>query len=134
MDINSNKHDPISIDFFNKINDEYNVEFIFCSNMCGYYNLDEFFNIGFKGKFAKRCELNLMKYFIDIEGVRGYLITKYLKSHGQKYDDYIIFDDEKKNYNESFEQSKIIYTSYDNGITYKNMIDTYEKIKDWEKK
>ena len=61
-------------------------------------------------------------------------IKDYIDKYGEKYSDFIIFDDTPSNINEFF-PCRFIQTDPNNGITWENMIEAYDDIINfWEKK
>lgn len=137
------RFDPVAIDFFNKIHDEYNVEFIITSTWKNFVKENDmtiyhwmqsaFANSGFRGKFAnpwKTNDINEAKNYME----RGNEIKDYIDKYGEKYSDFIIFDDTPSNINEFF-PCRFIQTDPNNGITWENMIEAYDDIINfWEKK
>lgn len=139
------RFDPVAIDFFNKIHDEYNVEFIVISTWKNKIKKDNdsiiyhwmqsaFANSGFRGIMANPWytqEFGIVENQIK----RGDEIKKYLSVYGEKYADFIIFDDARSNINEIIQPNRLIRTDPTNGIMWEHMIEAYDEyIVNWKKK
>lgn len=138
-----NKFDPVAIDFFNKIHNTYDVEFVLISswktdmNVSSDYHkhwiISSFSNSGFVGKFADVWKVSDEDNFPALN-TRAFQIIKYVEEHHASIEDYMIFDDEDYSYNKILNKKRFIKTSSKEGISLKNMKDAWSMLGSWKKR
>lgn len=137
--------DPIAIQFFNKINDTYNVEFVLMSTWKNHLNVDNvmithwiksaFGNSGFRGKFADKWKTDPNETWVNKHRyTRGNEVAEYLSEFGKDVEDFILFDDNRYNFKEVLGKNRLVLTDPDNGLLHKHMMNAKSIMGTWEKK
>lgn len=140
------KFDPVAIDFMNKIDELYNVDFVLMSTWKNHIKHDDpmyfhwinssFRNVGFRGKFPwpnwKTNPLNDLDKYNHLNG-RAKEVSDYLKEFGP-YEDYLLFDDTDYDFNRSLGKKRWIRCSPEDGLLTKQMKHAMSLMGPWEKK
>lgn len=137
------KFDPVAIEFFNKIHDNYkDVQFVCISTWRNHMELDANMeiwvasalnNAGFRGfinwdewKVNKENDHELWRKN------RAYEIKEFLK--GKNHKDFIIFDDTDYNFHNVLGIKRFVKTDERDGILSKHMLNAMSIMGTWEKK
>jgi hypothetical protein len=140
------KFDPIAVDFLNKLDADYNIDFVLCTTWKNHIKHDDpvyyhwinssFRNAGFRGNFPypnwKTNPKNEMSKYNNRNG-RAYEVKDYLDDFGP-YDDFLIFDDSNYDYNQVLGKKRWIRCNAEDGILTKQMKHTLSLVGQWEKK
>lgn len=140
------RFDPIAIDFMNKIDDLYDVDFVLMSTWKNHIKHDDpvyyhwinssFRNAGFRGKFPwpnwKTNPTNDLEKYNRMNG-RAIEVADYLKEFGP-YDDFLLFDDSHYDFNVILGVKRWVRCDPENGILVKQMKHALSLMGPWEKK
>ena len=135
--------DPIAINFFNKIHDNYeDVSFVWttswrnqietCDNL-EHILYSMWYNAGFTGFFGKPWRVNADNDLEMFEH-REKEIDDYLTNYAPDNKGFIIFDDNDYGYDDVFGKNHFIHTDPQNGITFENMRQAWNVVSRWDPK
>jgi hypothetical protein len=139
------KFDPIAVDFMNKIDELYDVDFVIMSTwkdnidhkdpMYFHWINSSFRNSGFRGEFAyphwKTNPFNSTKYVGF--SCRAVEVSDYLKDHGP-YKDYLLFDDSDYDFNRVLGRKRWIRCHSEDGLLSGQMKRAMTIMGEWERK
>ena len=146
--------DPVAIQFFNKLADTYDVDFVMSSTWRvlfdeaqttdgGWITIEDkefgdgpiphwaeacFRTAGFKGKFPLDWRTPQLK-----SGNRAEEVDMWLGRHPE-VEDYLIFDDIDFGFNDVLSKRRFIQTDENNGLLWKHMIKAESLVGQWNKK
>ena len=140
------RFDPIAIDFMNKIDDLYDVDFVLMSTWKNHIKHDDpvyyhwinssFRNAGFRGRFPwpnwKTNPHNEIHKYNSMNG-RAHEVADYLKEFGP-YQDFMLFDDSHYDFNAVLGKKRWVRCDPGNGILLKQMDYAMSLMGSWEKK
>lgn len=134
------KFDPIAIDFFNRIHDNHDVEFVLSSTWRNYITdamslhwIEScFVSAGFRGKLAKEWKVNIQEDHDLYRKQRAWEIKDYLDRHD--HDDFMIFDDNDYLFNEVLGKRRFIQTDHANGLMVNHMKSALSIAGNWSKR
>lgn len=138
------RFDPVAVDFFNKIHDTYNVEFVLMSTWKNYLDVDDhniehwvksaFANSGFRGKFANYWKTDPHETWVNKSNYnRAHEVKEYLEEYGQDVEDFLLFDDNDYDFNKVLGKKRFVKTDPENGLLYKHMKNALSVIGQWSK-
>lgn len=139
------KFDPVAVDFMNRIDSMYNVDFIIMSTwkegvkyddpMAFHWINSTFRNAGFRGSFPwpnwKTNSAEDNKY--NSMNGRAWAVKDYLAEFGP-YTDYLLFDDTDYSFNQVLGRKRWIRCSSEDGLLTKHMRHALALMGEWEKK
>lgn len=138
------RFDPIAIDFMNKIHDRYPVEFVLMSTWKDTLRNDDtviehwirsaFANAGFRGMFALPWKTDPDNFAVLKKWHRGDEVKDYLENFGTDIIDFVLFDDNKHNFDKILPKNRLVLTDSENGLLYKHMKNAMSIIGQWDKK
>lgn len=139
------RFDPIAVDFMNKIYDRYPVEFVIMSTWKNFLVTENhstthlmeavFRSAGFRGKFASPWKTdpdNVMLFNRTLD--RGDEVQHYLTNYGQDIVDFILFDDNRYNFDRALGKKRLVQTDHENGLLYKHMLNAQSLMGTWHEK
>jgi len=138
------RFDPVAVDFMNKIHDKYNVEFVIMSTwknfidyksfMIEHWVQSAFANAGFRGKLANPWKTDPENNAIVNRWDRAHEVLYYLEYYAPDIDDYILFDDNRYQFDEVLPKRRLIQTDPDNGLLNKHMLNAQSMMGVWNEK
>lgn len=140
------RFDPIAVDFMNKIDELYNVDFVLMSTWKEQIKHDDpvyyhwinssFRNAGFRGMFPwpnwKTNPTNNPDKYNTLHG-RAVEVADYLAEFGP-YEDFLLFDDSNYDFNRVLGKKRWIRCDSENGLLSKHMKHAMAIMGQWEKK
>ena len=133
--------DPIAVDFFNRINDEFPVEFVSMSTWSYHLPLygvttnhlfeSVFCNAGFQGKWADPWKTNPENDPSLYSQDRAYHVWQYLDVYSKNTPDFLLFDDTQYRFNAVLGKKRFIHTDPDNGLLMKHMDKAWSIMGEW---
>lgn len=141
------KFDPVAIDFMNKIDDMYHVDFVLMSTWKNHIKHDDptyfhwinssFRNAGFRGRFPwphwKTNPRNEQNEKYNKMNGRAFEVQDYLNEFGP-YDDFLLFDDSHYDFNTVLGKKRWVRCDPENGILFKQMHHALAIMGQWEKR
>jgi hypothetical protein len=137
--------DPIVMEFFNKIHNRYDVEFVWTTTWRN--NLEDagllthvlysmWYNAGFRGHFADPWRVNPEKRRDGLvnTAARAEEIKDYLENYAPDCKDYLIFDDSDYNFDKVLGKKRLVLTDPHNGMLYKHMAKALSIMGEWDRK
>lgn len=138
------RFDPVATDFFNYIHDTYPVEFCLMSTwknglrnddiMVEHWVRSAFANSGFRGTFAAPWKTDPDNFAPVKNWDRGNEVKDYLENFGADVEDFILFDDNRYRFNEILGKKRLVWTSHEDGLLHKHMLNAMSLMGTWEKK
>ena len=135
------KFDPVAVDFFNWIHDNYDVQFVVMStwkrNMDGLMSIHWvnscLQNSGFRGTLASPWRTNPkddphVEHTLD----RAHQVKAYIDN--AKPDDFILFDDNSFHFKDVLGKGRLIQTHAENGLLVSHMNNAKALMGGWNKK
>lgn len=138
------RFDPVAIEFFNMIDDKYNVDWVLMSTWKNHLKKDDsliyhwinaaFRSAGFKGTFPyPNWKTNPDNKFYEGMNNRAKEVADYLKDFGP-YNDFLLFDDSHYGFNEYLGKKRWIRCHPEDGLLSKQMKHALSLMGAWEKK
>lgn len=139
--------DPIAMQFFNRIHDAHDVEFVWTTTWRNHIPLKAghtehilysmWYNAGFRGLFAQPWKVNPYDKCDGTlhHGNRAEEINDYLDNHaGSDVEDYLVFDDSDYGWKDKLRKKRWIKTDVNDGLLFKHMLKAKAIMGQWDKK
>lgn len=136
--------DPIAIQFFNWMHDTYPIEFCLMSTWKNHLCNDDkniehwvrsaFANAGFRGHIAKPWKTDPDNFAVMKKWDRANEVKDYLENFGYDIADFILFDDNRYQFNDVLGVKRLVHTDHENGLLYKHMMNAKSMMGNWSKK
>jgi hypothetical protein len=136
--------DPVAVQFFNYIHDTYAVEFCLMSTWKNGLDVKDsiiehwiratFANAGFRGTFASPWKTNPENTLDTNRYKRGDEVKHYLETYGSDVEDFILFDDNRYNFNEALGVKRLVLTDSENGLLHQHMLVAKSMMGTWNRR
>lgn len=136
--------DPVAIQFFNRIHDQYPVEWVIMSTWKNQLRNDDtmiehwiraaFANCGFRGVISSPWKTDPDNFASTKYWDRAHEVKDYLENFGQDIQDFILFDDNTHRFKEILGKSRLIRTDPVDGLLFKHMKDAWSLMGNWHER